>query len=417
MLSSRQANPTSIRRDAWAEVDLNAIEHNLRQVRSWLQSEGQKGDSGSDIGPDIQSSIRVTPRIMAVVKSDAYGHGAASVAELLEAAGAEWLGVASIDEGAQIREAGVNLPILILSPTPSWGIATALENKLDITVTSPKQIVDVSQTASLGKLKLKETRARIHLKVDSGMHRLGVNAADIDSILDLIAQHRQLELVSVFSHLARADNEDAVRSQNEIFAAVVAKARRKFPEAFYHLASSEATRRFPFAHYDMVRVGLYLYGLEPNTVSQDLHPALSVKARINHKSRIAKGESVGYGWTWTAERDTDIASIPIGYADGVDRGLSNRMTGLLMGREIKQIGRISMDQMLFDVTDLPQAQEGDVITILGRDHRPGQSPDIAAASTQILLSSWAQTLDTITYELACRLRARLPRVYTRTRHP
>lgn len=304
-----------------------------------------------------------------------------------------------------------------MSPTPSWGIATALENKLDITVTSPKQIVDVSQTASLGKLKLKETRARIHLKVDSGMHRLGVNAADIDSILDLIAQHRQLELVSVFSHLARADNEDAVRSQNEIFAAVVAKARRKFPEAFYHLASSEATRRFPFAHYDMVRVGLYLYGLEPNTVSQDLHPALSVKARINHKSRIAKGESVGYGWTWTAERDTDIASIPIGYADGVDRGLSNRMTGLLMGREIKQIGRISMDQMVFDVTDLPQAQEGDVITILGRDHRPGQSPDIAAASTQILLSSWAQTLDTITYELACRLRARLPRVYTRTRHP
>jgi alanine racemase len=353
---------------------------------------------------------------MAVVKSDAYGHGAASVAELMEAAGAEWLGVASIDEGAQIREAGVNLPILILSPTPSWGIATALENKLDITVTSPKQIIDVAQTASLGKLKLKETRARIHLKVDSGMHRLGVDAAAIDSILDLIAQHRQLELVSVFSHLARADDEDSVRAQNEIFAAVVTRARMKFPDAFYHLASSEATRRFPFAHYDMVRVGLYLYGLEPNTVSQDLHPALSVKARINHKSRIAKGQSVGYGWTWTADRDTDIASIPIGYADGIDRGLSNRMTGLLMGREIRQIGRISMDQMLFDVTDLPQAQEGDVITILGQDQRPGQSgADVAAASAQILLSSWAQTLDTITYELACRLRARLPRVYTRTR--
>lgn len=184
MLSSRQANPTSIRRDAWAEVDLNAIEHNLRQVRSWLQSVAtNQADSGGDTGADIQSAIRV-PRIMAVVKSDAYGHGAASVAELMEAAGAEWLGVASIDEGTQIREAGVNLPILILSPTPSWGIATALENKLDITVTSPKQIVDVAQTASLGKLKLKETRARIHLKVDSGMHRLGVDAAAIDSILD-----------------------------------------------------------------------------------------------------------------------------------------------------------------------------------------------------------------------------------------
>lgn len=355
---------------------------------------------------------------MAVVKSDAYGHGAAGTAELLEAAGADWLGVASIDEGVQVRER-VNIPILILSPTPSWAITTALENRLDITVTSPKQIQDVAQAASSGKIKLRETRARIHLKVDTGMHRLGVNLSELPAILDLIGHHDgELELVSVFSHLARADHEESVLKQQEVFEKAIDLSRKRFPETFYHLASSEATRRFQFTHYDMVRVGLYIYGLEPNTVSKQLHPALSVRARINHKAHIGKGESVGYGWTWTAQRDTDIASIPVGYADGIDRGLSNSLQGLLMGRRISQIGRISMDQMLFDITDVPEAQEGDVITILGAEQGQGLVNATAQSTEEnspILLSSWAQTLDTITYELACRLRARLPRVYTRSR--
>jgi len=179
-----------------------------------------------------------------------------------------------------------------------------------------------------------------------------------------------------------------------------------------HLASGEAARRFPDTHYDMVRVGLYLYGLEPAVVSNVVSPALSLRGRINHLQDIDAGESVGYGLTWTAPRRTRLASIPIGYADGVDRSLSNRMEGLCTGKRIKQVGRISMDQMLFDITDVPQAQIGDVITLIG-----SESGSVAnnAAQDRLHLADWASMLDTITYELACRLRVRLPKIYTRSR--
>jgi alanine racemase len=154
----------------------------------------------------------------------------------------------------------------------------------------------------------------------------------------------------------------------------------------------------------MVRVGLLLYGLEAGSAATDLMPAMSVRGRINHLRQIENDEAVGYGWTWKAERPTRLATIPIGYADGVDRRLSNRMSALLMGRQIRQVGTISMDQMLFDITDVPEAQEGDVITLIGTD-----------GAHSIQLADWAGMLDTITYELACRMRVRLPRIYTRHR--
>ncbi len=385
MLPTRQANLTSLRRDAWVEVDLNAIEENLKLVRSWLL-------------PDIRGRC---PQLMAVVKSDAYGHGAANVAELLAASGGgvDWLGVASIDEGTQLRTAGIKLPILILSPTPSWAISTALENNLDITLTTEKQIRDV---AACGK-------ARVHLKIDTGMHRLGIPVDRVDAVLQLIKSFENLELVSAFSHLAKAGVEESVNEQNLLFAQSAKLVKKYFPQAFLHLASSEATG-FPASHYDLVRVGLYLYGLEPNTVSLNLRPALSVRARINHITTIDAGQSVGYGLTWTAKQTSRLASIPIGYADGVDRGLSNQLPALIMGKKINQVGRISMDQMIFDITDVPEAQEGDVITLIGSDYHGDND-----SSQPLTLSHWAKTLDTITYELACRLRTRLPRVYTRNK--
>jgi alanine racemase len=156
----------------------------------------------------------------------------------------------------------------------------------------------------------------------------------------------------------------------------------------------------------MVRVGLYTYGLEPRAVSDVVYPAMSVKGRINQIRKINEGDAVGYNLTWTSKRDTLVASIPIGYADGIDRRLSSKMKGLLMGREVQQIGLISMDQMLFDISDVPEAQEGDVVTLIGCDTQNG-------SEAQLHLASWAEMLDTITYELACRLRVRMPRVYTR----
>jgi alanine racemase len=372
-------SPASILRDAWLEVSLSNLEHNIRTVRSWLKPSAC--------------------RFMAVVKSDAYGHGAASTAELFQAAGADYLGVASIDEGTQLRAAGNKLPILILSPTPAWAIDSALDNDLDITITTPKQLEDVVQVA-----KRLNRAARIHLKVDTGMHRLGIAPERTASVLDEIVLEPALKLVSIYSHLAKAGDQEAVHYQRKVFEEVRLTAS-KMKGIFYHLASSEATRLFADTHYDMVRVGLYLYGLEPNAVSTDLKPALSVRARINHIGEIEQGQSVGYSWTWTAPRPTRLASIPIGYGDGVDRGLSNNLIAHTSGKTIKQVGRISMDQMLFDITDVPEAQEGDVVTLIGEDE----------GHPSINLSQWANSLDTITYELACRMRARLPRVYTRSR--
>jgi alanine racemase len=226
----------------------------------------------------------------------------------------------------------------------------------------------------------------------------------LPDILETIHQDCSLKLVGVWSHLANASQEESVMRQKTVFDQAVELTRPLFPQTIFHLASSEATTRFPQCHYDMVRVGLYLYGLEPNTVSDTLLPALSIRARINHISTVQKGERVGYGHTWQAERLSRLASIPIGYADGVDRGLSNNMKGLLMGQVINQVGRISMDQMLFDITDVPEAQEGDVITLIG-----------SGGQHSLYLSEWARRLDTITYELACRLRVRLPRIYTRNK--
>jgi alanine racemase len=402
MQAPRQINLTSIRRDAWVEVDLTSVEHNLKTLRNGLKKmhEPEPGSkSGSEPGSDSTSGL--PPKLMAVVKSDGYGHGAVPLAQLFAASGVDYLGVASIDEGMQIRDIGITLPILILSPTPAWAITSALENNLQITVSTEKQLLDISDVAeAVGR------RASIHLKVDTGMHRLGVPLDRLPKIMESLVANQKgsksLELTGLYTHLANAAEREDVLAQKHLFDQAARLTRPLFPDALLHFASSEAATRFADCHYDMVRVGLYLYGLEPNTVSNNLQPVLAVRARINHINRIEAQERVGYGFTWKAERQTKLAAIPVGYADGVDRGLSNHMKGLIMGQTINQVGRISMDQMLFDITDVPQAEEGDVITLIGAD-----------GANKLFLSDWATRLDTITYELACRLRARLPRIYTR----
>jgi alanine racemase len=385
MLASQQTSLTSLRRDAWVEVDLGALEGNVKVIKSWLNKNA---------------------RLMAVVKSDAYGHGAPGTAAVLAASGADWFGVASVDEGCQLRGAGAKEPILILGPSPFWAISTALDADLNLTITSPSQVGDIKSAAEQSN-KI----AKVHVKVDTGMHRLGVSPDKLGDLLSSIYASPSFELAGIFSHLAKADDKEFTDFQNEKFKAVLnSLPPGRSKPALVHLASGEAARRFPETHYDMARVGLYLYGLEPLVVSDVVSPILSVRARINHIQEISGGESVGYGLTWRADRPTRLASIPIGYADGVDRGLSNRMEALFMGKRIKQVGRISMDQMLFDITDVSQAQQGDVITLIGTDAVANSSKE-----DRLHLADWAAMLDTITYELACRLRVRLPRIYTRSR--
>jgi len=379
MLTSSQPSQTSVRRDAWVEIDLGAIEHNLHEIRSWLKPATQ---------------------LMAVVKGDAYGHGALDLTPVLQASGVDAFGVASVDEGCQLVAAGAKVPVLVLGPCPVWAIRTALQSGLSLTVSSVSQIEDIaSEARSLGK------KARVHLKVDTGMHRLGLATNEVKQAVVKIGKYKDLELAGLYSHLAEAHDDKSTERQNELFQSVVSEliASEQLPE-IVHLASGEAARRNPETHYDMVRVGLYIYGLEPKSQSTVVSPAMSVRGRINQLKEIEAGESVGYGFTWTAKRKTRLASLPIGYADGVDRKLSNQISGLIFGHVVPQVGLISMDQMLFDVTDVSQVCVGDVITLIGCED---------GSDKRLTLADWANKLDTITYELACRLRIRLPRMYTR----
>jgi alanine racemase len=382
------------------EINLDSVRSNLELIKGWVSPTSKEIASGA-----------APPQLMGVVKSDAYGHGAARISEVLIAGGATWLAVASVDEGIELREIHPAVPILVLSPTPDQALTVALQHKLDITVTSTRAIQKVAEVA-----RLLETTGRVHLKVDSGMHRLGSPPDEAASMVDEIRGFNNLELISVFSHLAKAGEYAATTRQQEVFANILQTIRyadvasatgenahmaTRRSNFLSHMASSEAARLFPSTRHDLVRIGINLYGLESRSISDELTPVMSVRGRINQIIEIPAGESVGYGFTWTAERRTRLANIPIGYADGVDRRLSNRISALCLGQAVPQVGTISMDMMIFDITDLPEVREGDVLTLIGKD---GQA--------QRFLADWALILDTITYELACRLRLRLPRTFT-----
>ncbi|MCW5823465.1 MAG: alanine racemase [Cyanobacteria bacterium TGS_CYA1] len=374
MLTEKQTNKAlDLRRDAWLEIDLDAVRHNLNLVKSWTKSP-----------------------IMGVVKGDGYGHGANEIAQLLLSQDINWLGVASAAEALDLRKNFAKARILILSPAPQSSVGELIEQDIDLTVTSFEQIDLID---SISTAKILSRKARIHLKMDSGMHRLGAPLKDLSRLLDSI-NAKNLELISIYSHLAKSGDLACTKFQHENFVSALNHAKDKInKDVITHLANSEAARKFQFAHLDMIRVGLYLYGLEARELSTDLKPAMALKARITHLTEIKAMEGAGYDWTFVAPKDGLLASIPVGYADGVPRRLSNQMVGMLDGKLIKQAGRISMDQMLFDITDMPSVKTGDIITLLD------------ASVPELTLSHWAQLDDTITYELACALALRLPRVY------
>ncbi len=376
-------NLTSFCHEAWAEINLAALKHNVKVIQSWLKPPSQ---------------------LMAVVKTDAYGHGISGVASVLAAAKVNWFGMITVDEGCQLRQLGIKKPALVLSPAPACTIIPALESQLHLTVTSSSQIQDIARAAS----QINQV-AYVHVKVDTGTHRLGVSINKLPEVLDALKNSSWVKLVGLFSHLAKAREEEFTCYQNKIFKKAIQDTINAGckPQVF-HLACGEAARHFPDTHYDLARVGLYLYGLEPTCVSDVVSPVLSLRAKITNCKDIDAGEAVGYNLTWKAERPSRLASISIGYADGVDRRLSNCISAILKDKLIKQVGLIGMNQMLFDITDVPAAREGDIITLIGGQEVPSQS---GFKPHCLHLATWATLLDTITYDVACRLRVRLPRVY------
>jgi alanine racemase len=365
-----------------AEIDLVALTRNVSAIRA--------------LAPRAQ--------ILAVVKANAYGHGAVPIAQALESERVKMLGVALIEEGVELRNAGVRSPILVLGGSYEGGYDLMVAHRLTPTVFRPEHIQRLAQAA-----KRVGSPVSVHLKVDSGMGRLGVLPRDLDAFLDLASKFREVEIDGLLSHFASADleNRDFTREQVRCFRDAHARMRaRGLHPSWRHLSNSAGVIDLPEVRdgleLNMVRPGIMLYGLHPAARLQkaaELHPVLTWKTAIIHLKTVAAGTPISYGSTWRAPRESRIATLPIGYADGYSRRYSNRAQVLVRGRRASVVGRVCMDLSMVDVTDVPAASVGDEVVLLGE-----QGPE------RIPAEELAELAGTIHYEVICAVGARVPRV-------
>ena len=366
--------------NTYVQIDLDAIRDNLRAVRA---------KTGTDV--------------MAVVKADAYGHGAVQVARHLEA-DCSFFGVSSVAEALELRQAGLKKPILILGHTPVEGFSRAVELDIRIAIFKWQDALELSRIA-----QIRQKTAHIHLAVDTGMSRIGLQATGEDADLCAeIARLPGLHVEGLFSHFATADCADLSRSKEQ------AKRFDRFHQMLTergvtvpirHMNNSAGLMNFS-TQYEMVRSGIVTYGLYPSDeVNPDLlplKPALSWYSRISHIKTLPPGRQVSYGGTYVTQRPTRVATVTVGYADGYWRSLSGRFYVLIGGRRAPILGRVCMDQMMVDVTDIPDAALSDRVTLVGRDG------DEAITVEQI-----AAAAGSFNYEFICSIGRRVPRVYYR----
>ncbi len=369
-----------IRQRAWVEIDQSALVNNVHQFKQ---------------------SLKPGTALMAVVKADAYGHGAVRVAQAVLQAGASWLAIATLGEGIELREAGITAPILILSAinTPEE-IEAIVHWQLQPTLGSITQAHCFNRVlADLG------ATMPVHLKLDTGMSRLGTPWQQAVDFVRQVKALPQLQLASLYSHLATADdpNPQTMLKQQQRFETAIACLRQaQIALPCLHLANSAATLQGPHWHYDMVRVGLGLYGLYPAPHLQDtlpLRPVLTVRAKTTQIKTLPAGTGISYGHQFVTDREMQVAVVGIGYADGVPRNLSNRLSVLYRGQCVPQVGAITMDQLMIDVSTIDHPQVGDVITLIGQD-----------GDRQITADDWATWLGTISWEILCGFKHRLPRI-------
>jgi alanine racemase len=372
------------RQRAWIEIDRAALRHNVRQ---------------------IQALLAPATKIMAVVKADAYGHGAIEVARTLVAAGVEWLAVATLPEGIELRSAGIVAPILVFG-----AIDTEIQIRAIVLWDLQPTICTIAQATIISKTiaqLVPSTPLKVHLKLDTGMSRLGANWQEAVAVYREVDSLPFLDIDSLYSHLATADDLDPTVMELQIDRFERASAAIKaagYTLPMLHLANSAGILVGKRLHYQLVRPGLILYGLYPAPQFEsaiDLRPVLSVKSRITQVRDITAGTGVSYGYRFIADRDCQIAVVEIGYADGVPRRLTDRMQAIVRGQLVPQIGTITMDRMMLDVTQIPDLQVGEVVTILGAD-----------GTSQIGADDWAKELGTISWEILCGFKPRLPRIST-----
>jgi alanine racemase len=380
------ADGKGLTRWAWVEIDSSAIAYNIRQARDMVGRSGQ---------------------LMAVVKADAYGHGAEQVSRIALKAGADRLAVATVAEGVKLRSVGISAPILCLAEPPITSIPLLVDNDITPTVDTVDFAIALGEAADArGQVAL------YHLAINTGMNRIGVMPANAVPFLQSIDFHRGIRLEGVFTHFATADcpEEWDFRIQLRRFNDAVDTIRAAgFNPDIVHAASSPATIRYPEARFDMVRYGISMYGLHSSDVTRgliDLRPAMSVKARVSFVQTPATGEGVSYGMHYRTPGGIQIATLPLGYGDGMARVLSGRCQVLINGMRYNQVGNICMDQMMVEIPGSspfrPHApiEIGDEAVIIGRQ-----------GDEEITLDDHAALLDTITHEVAIHFGQRLQRFY------
>ena len=379
-----------------AHVDLDATRANFRAIVDYLTNEAR-------LNRGAGKGATTAPGIIGVVKANAYGHGAVRVARALEEAGATWLAVADIEEAIELREEGVRARILVFGALSVSDLAGLFEYDLTPTVASP-----AAGRALQNAARARDTRIKYHLKIDTGMHRLGFRHENLRWTLPELLSSENLDLESVYTHFATADEPehpllDEQRGNFEAACETLASLGAR-PQ-FRHAANSAATLRDSRVWYDFVRPGLLLYGVVPPPLhtTMPLTAVMTLTSRVVAVKGIRPGESVGYGGRFRADRPSTLAIIPAGYADGLDRRLEDRGCVLIRGRRARIVGAVSMDMLTADVTDIGGVDPGDEVVFLG-----AQGED---AAQTLDAREMAGAVSTIPYEILCRLGSRVQRIY------
>ena len=359
-----------------AIIDLGAISHNVAAIRKKIGS--QRG-------------------LMAVVKADGYGHGAVEVSRTALRNGADSLAVALPEEGQHLREAGIEAPILVLGliqPEEAWKV---VDSQLDQTVSSIALLEALDREAASAS-----TQVNVHIKVETGLGRIGVEPHEVVLFLRRARSYRNLKVAGLFSHFSAADERDKTFSQHQLqlFEQTIREIRHagiELPQR--HMANSAATLDLPESYYDLVRPGLIIYGLYPSTEvshSIEVKPAMTLKTKVCYLKTVPQGTPISYGRTFVAKKQTRVATLPLGYGDGYKRALANKGEVLIKGRRAPVIGRICMDMCMIDVSDVPDVQAGDEAIVFGQE----PTADELAAK-----------IGTINYEVVTTVGKRVPRVY------
>ena len=364
--------------NSWLEINLNNLNHNLKYLKSLVTE---------------------MTKVMAVVKADAYGHGLIEVSEEAQKNNLiNYLGVANIAEAKILRQAGITLPILVLGTIFAHQISISIKYNIETVINSVQNVSDIEEAA-----KELNIRAKVHLKIDSGMGRVGIRPEKLDELINELKKCQNIDLIGVMTHFAESENLDFsfTNLQNKVFKNCLEKIKNSgFKDFLIHSANSSATLIHDDTYFDMVREGLAMYGIG-DPPDENLKAVLSLKSKIVNIKEIPENQSLGYGRSFVTKRKSLIGIIPIGYADGFPRILSNNQDIIINGQRYPVVGNISMDQSLIDLTNCPDVNIGQEVVLIGK-----------SGNEEIKVEEWAKKSYKISYEVLCGFGNRLPRIYT-----